>query len=389
MRGWPPAIIAEKVFHTEAAMEKKENQRRKNKRESSMRRIVLGTILFAAAFCLLYSAANVDGMAQWYATHIYPVIVGSVGRIFGWFPISVSEIALYLLLLMLILCFLRLLIHLIRRKCGRREVGRFLSGLFLTAAVLFFIYTIHCGINYHRKSFSESADIVTSTYTVEELKVVCQRLTVDVNERVDLVERNKNRIMQLDGSEQAEAVRAMEALGEIYPELSGYYPKPKGLLNSWILSVQNLTGVYSPFTVEANYNSSMTDYNIPFTACHELSHLRGFMQEEEANFIAYLACMESDDIAFQYSGSLLGWIHCMNVLRKADLESWREVREELSEAAEADLRANSDFWAQYEGKAAEVADMVNDSYLKANGQTEGVKSYSRMVDLIVAYYKER
>ena len=106
----------------------------------------------------------------------------------------------------------------------------------------------------------------------------------------------------------------MFSLGATYPELSGYYPQPKGLLFPAFLSVQNLSGIYSPFTIEANYNSAMVSYNLPFTICHELSHLRGFMQEEEANFIAYLASSQSDYKEFQYSGSLMGWIYCMNVL---------------------------------------------------------------------------
>ena len=54
---------------------------------------------------------------------------------------------------------------------------------------------------------------------------------------------------------------------------------------------------------------------------------------------------------------------------------------------EEDLRLNREFWARYDGKIAEVSNKVNDTYLKANGQKEGVKSYNRMVDLIVAYYK--
>lgn len=33
-----------------------------------------------------------------------------------------------------------------------------------------------------------------------------------------------------------------------------------------------------------------------------------------------------------------------------------------------------------------MADQVNDNYLKANGQEEGVQSYDRMADLIVAWY---
>lgn len=46
--------------------------------------------------------------------------------------------------------------------------------------------------------------------------------------------------------------------------------------------MQQLCGVYSPFTVEANYNGDMPDYNVPHTLCHELSHLKGFMREDEA-----------------------------------------------------------------------------------------------------------
>lgn len=62
---------------------------------------------------------------------------------------------------------------------------------------------------------------------------------------------------------QEEAAAAMEALGEQYPSLEGSYPRPKELIFSSLLSWQNLTGVYSPFTVEANYNGDITDYNIP------------------------------------------------------------------------------------------------------------------------------
>ena len=133
----------------------------------------------------------------------------------------------------------------------------------------------------------------------------------------------------------------------------------------------------------------MTDYNIPLTVCHELSHLRGFMQEEEANFIAFLACCESDTADFQYGGYMLAWIHCMNLLYRMDYDAWEEIRLTLSEKIEADLKANSTFWDQYDGAVAEVADQINDTYLKANGQSDGVKSYGRMADLVVVYYQNK
>ena len=133
----------------------------------------------------------------------------------------------------------------------------------------------------------------------------------------------------------------------------------------------------------------MIPYNIPFTTCHELSHLRGFMEEREANFIAFLACIGSDRADFRYSGYLSGWTYCMNALYRADQEAWRTTRVLLDERAEADVTANSEFWDHYEGIISETADRVNDTYLRVNGQADGVQSYDRMVDLIVAYFGDR
>ena len=181
----------------------------------------------------------------------------------------------------------------------------------------------------------------------------------------------------------------MQAAGERYTSLAGYYPQPKPVTVSWILSVQQLSGIYSPFTIEANYNREMTDYNIPSTACHELSHLKGFAREDEANFIAYLACMASDNPEFNYSGAMLAYIHANNALYGAgEVELYREIRDSLCDTAKRDLIANSAFWDQYEGKVAEVSTQVNNSYLQLNNQSDGVKSYGRVVDLLLAMMRE-
>ena len=131
----------------------------------------------------------------------------------------------------------------------------------------------------------------------------------------------------------------------------------------------------------------MPDYNIPHTMCHELSHLKGFMREDEANFIGYLACIASENPAFQYSGYLTGWVYAGNALAEADMETYVQLHGKLCESARMDLRENSVFWERYEGKVAEAANQWNDTYLKMNNQADGVKSYGRMVDLMLAYRK--
>lgn len=347
-------------------------------RRISKKKTRISIVLAAVSVILAVSGRVVPGFAQWYGTHLYPLWVGSIGRLMGYFPFSVSEMLLYVLLAWVI--------RGIAKSVGRRAADCLLD-LALLAAALWFLYVVNCGINYHKNSFSETSGIRVNEYTAEELREVCQWLTEQVSVYSGKVERGSEGEMLLDIPAGEYAVKTMEELGREYPELAGYYPQPKKLVNSWILSVQHLSGIYSPFTIEANYNGDMQDYYIPFTACHELSHLRGFMQEQEANFIAYLACIGSEEAAFAYSGSLSGWTQCMNVLYRADYDAWEELREQLPAEVEADLQLNREFWAKYDGRIAEVSNRVNDTYLKANGQKDGVESYNRMVDLIVAYYK--
>lgn len=352
-----------------------------------MKKTVLSAIILGLSFLLLFLAGRYHGFAGWYAVHIYPLFTRTLGIIIGIVPFSVAEITLYALILILTGSFFWMIIKLIRRKAGGMDILLYISRILLGASMLFLIYTLWCGINYQRISFAEQEGILQTDYTETELKLLCIGLTEDVNLLSQIVDRDVNGAFVLDGSEAAGAAAALTALGKDYSILGGSYPQVKRLLVPGLLSVQKLSGIYSPFTLEANYNNEMTAYNVPFTACHELAHLRGFMEEEEANFIAYLACMKSDSPAFQYSGSLLAWSYSMNVLYKEDLEAYRDVSKRLDESARFDLKENNAFWGRYESKVAQVANMVNDSYLKAHGKKDGVKSYGRMVDLLIAWQK--
>ena len=180
--------------------------------------------------------------------------------------------------------------------------------------------------------------------------------------------------------------RAMEKLGQRYHRLSGHYPYPKPILNTWILSVQQTTGVYSPFTVEANYNRDIAYYDIPFTICHELSHLRGYMQEEEANFIGVLATIGADDLYFNYSGFVSAWVYAGNALARIDSTAFATLYSRINARTRQDMLYNNAYWQQFEGKPAEAHEQLNDAYLKMQGQTSGVRSYGHVTDLMLEYF---
>ncbi len=344
----------------------------------------VGLLLLITAILLEAAARHFAGFADWYARKPYRMLVGSIGRLFGLFPFSVVELFLYVLIIGCVVCLI----------VRWREPIWIFCRVVCVLGILAILYTCNCGINYYAEAFSSYAGFGTEPHSEEELESLCEYLVEMVNESNNAVAEETSEVDRMDmiyraGNQAAwkrESVLAMKKLGEQYEVLGGFYPGPKELRISWILSVQQLCGVYSPFTIEANFNGDMPDYNIPHTMCHELSHLKGFMREDEANFIGYLACVGSDSRAFRYSGYLTGWVYAGNQLAAADWERYAELSASLCEQAQQDLRENNAFWDQYEGKVAEVSNQVNDTYLKANGREDGVKSYGRMVDLMLAYY---
>lgn len=347
------------------------------------------SIMLVLAGVLQLAARKCPGFGQWYAAHIYPVIVSVIGRIMGFFPFSVVEFGLYALIL---LC-------LVFAVQNIRKPLRVLRGLYCLVSALALVFTLNCGINYYRHPFSYNSGLVIRESSTEELYAMCSYLVDQINTAMKDMDTPVPYESQTPNTPDpgfmdlwnygTEARTAMARLGREFPELGGFYPRPKPLLLSRILSVQQLCGIYSPFTVEANYNREMPRYNIPHTICHELSHLKGFMREDEANFIGYMACIGSDNARFRYSGYLMGWVYAGNALAKTDMDACLSLQQRLPQEAIADLKYNNSFWARYDGQVAKASSKMNDTYLKMQNQTDGVKSYGRVVDLMLAYYRER
>ena len=362
-------------------------------RGPQVRLFAISLVRAAASAVLGACARMVPGFAHTYSITVYPVLVNTIGRFSSIFPFSLSEAGLYLAA---VFCILNLL-FLIKKPLAA------LSRLFFLACLLLFLYTADCGINYYRTPFSYEAGMVMEQSSTGELYSLCLFLTEQINSTLTETDHSGDALKGLYPGQTEdtplpsaamlrelgmEGVKSMKGLGTAYPQLSGYYPYPKPLMNPRLLSIQQLCGIYSPFTIEANYNREMPYYNIPHTICHELSHLKGFMREDEANFIGYLACIGSDSPDFRYSGYLTGWVYAGNALAKADLEAYYGLYGRLAPEAARDLAWNNQFWDRFDGKVAEASTQLNDRYLKANNQEDGVRSYGRMVDLMLAYYRD-
>ena len=337
---------------------------------------------------LYFLAARSKTFADWYADKIYPLWVGSMGRLTGLVPFSVNEMAIYLLILLGIIWVVRDLVRAFRKRVRKGWMGRWLRTVILAGGCRWLAFMIGCGVNYNGRTFAEKYNLDISGGTKEELADIVRRMVQEVNALADQVPRDESGLCIMEETLLEDAEASMRKLSETYDGLDGFYPPAKAVLWSEFLSMENICGVHSPFTSEAQYNRLITPYNIPHTICHELSHLKGFMREDEANYIGFLACIGSDSAAFRYSGYMLGYIYVSNALYSVDYDLWFEVRQGLCDAALYDLEQNTVYWGRYQTKLAEVKNTANDNYLKFNHQSDGVKSYGRVVNLILAYYRE-
>lgn len=292
------------------------------------------------------------------------------------------------------------------------------AGLWMLLGA-FVLMTLNCYILYHGSGFSGTYLIGEEReYTFEDLAALRNFVVEQCNGLCCQVPRMKDGSLFYEGDMLETAKAAMRQLGETYEGLGGFYPTPKPLLSSDFMSQQHIAGCYYPFSMEANYNDVMYVMNLPSTLCHELGHLKGYIREDEANLIGYLACVRSDDIFFQYSGYLSVLYYVDNDFRQTvkssgglapmtipeqpetslSEEAWGQpedfARIEILPQVHADniflttqerTRIEKDTLLDTEAVDA-ISDSIADASLKLKGVRDGMISYSRVVELLLRYY---
>lgn len=361
-----------------------------------------------AAFILCAVILNITGRAcrrftDFYVTYIFPIWGAAYGKVTGLVPFSVGEWMLYLAVVMLFVLVLGGAVYVIFRKklpdkwkCIYRKYSLFVYWIFGIVCV---IMTLNCFLLYQSSPINERYQIGAGQkreYGISEIALVRDYVVEQANALSVTFDRDEKGYLIYTSPLKEEAKAQMRKLGEKFDVLSGDYPDPKGLAMSGFYSQQYIMGYYFPFSMEANYNRQMYLTNIPVTMCHELSHLKGFIREDEANFIGYLACVDSDDPLFRYSGYL-------SVLGYLDRDFFRAVGEDsevylahplISDLVMEDKKfLTQETWEKVEEKAVlktetvkQAADAFLDTTLTLNGVEDGRISYSRVVDLLLQYY---
>jgi hypothetical protein len=360
-------------------------------RRTRLIRTVAGSAALSGLTYLLIAAVR---QSDAFAVDVYlpfsRAVSGLLGALFSFSSYAVAETLIVMAVAAVILCLGRSVVRSVRERSGW-PLLLWLSGAILYTVGSVFLFMLLWGGNYYAPKLEVRFGLSTEAQYEEVLYRTAMRHLDDVIHYAVLIPRNEDGTVNAGGFEALapDAAQAMRTLAERHPELFGraVISPPKRAVSYPLLGKLGISGIYSPFTGEAIVNPISTDPFLPSVMTHELAHRLGFAPEEDANFIAYLACMESTEPIFRYSGSLMAYSYCYNALSNQEYKG--ELRNRLYEEAGevfGDFGRNREMWDRYRSPLRNVGEAVNNAYLQTMGQQEGIRSYGRVVDLLIALY---
>ena len=308
---------------------------------------------FAGSWAGWFPARLVE---EWYATGLFPrlsatmaVIADAVG--FSWLDIA-------------ILTAVPLLIYLLYRR-------RFLTFVAIVAGgYLFFFWT--WGLNYHRQPLISKLDFAAEQVTPDSVSDLGRDAARELNRLYQRKEAS-------DYDEEIVRGVANERVRKVVEELDGTTwatsprVKTSRLLNPFFRA-SGVEGMFNPFGHEALVTSGLLPLERPMILAHEIAHVRGYPNEGDANFVALMASINSNDDAFAYSG----WLYLWAYLRSEELDQLLDDGP-LGDLSAISLRRRRSRVAWISRAQTRTLDV----FLKANRVEGGVRSYARIVNLAV------
>ncbi len=347
----------------------------------------LGLVIFLGIQILLISILKnyPEFVEQFYSNGLYVFLSKVMRYVFGWLPFSVGDI-LYTLASIYSLRWLYL-----NRKRIIKDTINWLLDIGATVSIAYFAFHMLWAFNYYRQPLYKSLDL-EAEYTTEQLMAFTEKLIQKSNAIHNQLVTNDSLKVEFPYTKPEifnKVKDGYKTLSKIYPHLD-YQPKSlKKSIYSMPLTYMGFSGYLNPFTNEAQVDGLIPTYKFPTTACHEAAHQLGYAAENEANFIGSLAAIYNEDIYFKYSGYTFVLRYCLAEISRRDPEIYSTILKTINNGIIKNYLEVQDFWMAYENPLELLFEKTFDTFLKANNQSAGMKSYSYVVALSVNYYEGR
>ncbi len=246
------------------------------------------------------------------------------------------------------------------------------------AAALYVVFLLVWGLNYRRTPLREKLSFDAHAVTPDAARSLALTSVDRLNALHDAA--------HAAGWPTAGSIDSAlaESLARADREIGGHglvtVGRPKATLLDWYFRRAAVDGMTNPYFLETLVSTSLLPFERPFVDAHEWSHLAGVADEGDANFLAWLTCVQASPPA-QYSGWLFLYTEVAGGLRGP---ARADVAARLGPGPRADMTAIRDRLAQQvDRRLSAVGQRVYDKYLKANRVESGVASYGHVVELVL------
>ncbi|MEO5777613.1 MAG: DUF3810 domain-containing protein [Flavobacterium sp.] len=349
------------------------------------RKYILPLFLLFQIIFLKVLAFFPEVVERFYSNGMY-VFTSKVERfILGSIPFSVGDIGYAILIIYLLISIWK------ARKTWRNQwkdnLLKVLSGL----SIFYFVFHLLWAFNYYRVPLFEKMNIKRE-YSNEDLYAFTEKLIAKTNEVQFAITHNKNQKVSNPYSQDSIfkiTQNGYNNLAAAYPFFKYEIPSRKKSLFSLPLTYMGFGGYLNPFTNESQVNYKVPMYGFPNVICHEMAHQIGFASESECNFIGFMACIKNDDLYFKYAAYSVALRYCLENVIMKDEERFNALLPTVNKGILKNYKESELFWEQYDTFIDKGFHAFYDQFLKANQQKDGLESYSKFVDLLINYYKEK
>lgn len=316
-----------------------------------------------------------------YSRGVYPIVQPRLTALsnstpFAWFD------ALVLLTIGATLALWVVRIGRLPRRSGAAVKAGALAGLTIDTAaigaVLYLWFLVAWGLNYQRQPLRDQLDFREERITRDALHTLAERTVDSLNAL-----HHEAHSAEWPSREETPAalepafLRAQRDLALPWTARAG---RPKRTLFDFYFTRVSVDGMTAPFFLETLTNGTLLPFERAATVAHEWSHLAGYADESEANFVGWLVCMRGP-VAVQYSSWLSLYGTVVGALPRSDRD---DMTRRLDEGPRADLHAISNRIQRHAVPVASRAGYaLYDRFLKANRVEAGVRSYGEVLRLLL------
>jgi hypothetical protein len=265
----------------------------------------------------------------------------------------------------------------IRRERWFRPIGRGLLATLAGASIVYLWFLAAWGLNYARPPLESVLAFDESRISPIAVRLLAEHAVREANRTYAAAHA-----AGFPGIHDRPAALAA-ALHQVERELGRPRPtqltQPKTSIVSPFYRATGISGQLAPFFLETLLNPDLTGPERPSVLAHEWAHLSGFAPESDASFVGYLAALRAGPAA-EYSAWLDLVSEAANQLQPV---TQRLVLEPLADGPRRDQQAIRERLKALVQPVERVTWSAYDQMLKSQGIEEGVRSYSRVIQLLI------